>query len=128
MELANSVIQFVQLILIAVIGLAVPVLAYQGYKFAKAKVAEAKSQLNVNQLYLFNQFVAIAVKAMEQAKLKEQLEASAEELLAGAVFIVQNFLDNHGMSGFNVADIEAAIRAALRDGIHKAEDEDKAVG
>lgn len=128
MELSVSIQQFLQFALLGVIAIAVPVLAYQGYKFVKAKVAEAKSQLNVNQLYLFDQFVAIAVKAMEQAKLKEQLEASAEELLAGAVFIVQNFLDSHGISGFNVADIEAAIRAALRDGIHKAEDEDKAVG
>lgn len=121
MELTNSLQQFLQIALIGVIGFVVPVVAFQIWKWVKAKAAEVKAGMDVQQLYLFDQFVAIAVKAVEQAKLKENFEASAEQMLATAVGIVQSYLDSHGLSQFNVADIEAAIRAALRDGIQKAD-------
>jgi len=98
------------------------VLAYQAIKFVKAKGDELKSQLNSDQLFLLEQFAAIAVKAMEQAQLKENLEATGEQLLEGAVEIVQSFLNAHGMSQFSVEDVVAAIRAALRDGVHKSEE------
>lgn len=127
MELSVSVQQFLQFALLGIVTFVVPVLAYQSYKWIKANAEQIKSQLDANQLYLLEQFVAIAVKAMEQAQLKEQLEATAEQLLAGAVAIVQSYLDAHGITAFSVEDIVSAIRAALRDGVHKAEDENKPV-
>jgi len=123
MEISLAVQQFLQLLLLGIVSIVVPVLAYQGFKFLKSKSTEIKSLLSESQLALLEQFVAIAVKAIEQAKLKEQFEATAEDLLAEAVGIVQSFLDAHGMSQFSVSDIEAAIRAALRDGIQKGVDE-----
>lgn len=124
MAVSASVQQFLQLMVLGIVSIVIPVLAYQSWKFLKSKSVEIQAMFSVNQLYLFQQFVAIAVKAMEQAKLKEQLEATAEDLLAEAVGIVQSFLDAHGMSQFSVSDIEAAIRAALRDGLQKGQDED----
>lgn len=122
MELSVSVQQFLQLALIGIIAVAVPVITVQVIKWLKSKAAELGTQMNANQLYLLQQFAAIAAKAMEQAQLKENLEATAEQMLAGAVDIVQGYLDAAGITSFSVAEIVAAIRAGLKDGVHKAEE------
>lgn len=118
-----AVQEFLQFLLLGVVAIVVPVVGYNVWKWVKAQVAAVRSQLSVEQNYLIDQFVGIAVKAVEQAKLKEQFEATAEDLLAQAVSIVQGALDSRGITSVNVAEIEARIRAALRDGIHKADQE-----
>jgi hypothetical protein len=115
--------EFLQFLVLGIVAIVFPVIGYNVWKWVKVQVVAVRSQLSVEQNYLIDQFVGIAVKAVEQAKLKEQFEATAEDLLAQAVSIVQSALDSRGITSVNVAEIEARIRAALRDGIHKADQE-----
>lgn len=120
MEFSVALQQTVSFIVLAVVGIGVPVLVYNLILWVRDHAKEIRARLTIEQNALIDQFVIIAVQAVEQAHLKEQLYATGEEMLAAAVEIVQSFLDSHGLSSIKVADLEARIRAAILEGWNKA--------
>lgn len=122
MELSASLQQTVLLIVLAVIGLGVPVLTVVVIQWVRAHVVEIRANFSLAQNALIDQFVAIAVQAVEQAHLKEQFYATGEEMLAAAVELVQSFLDSHGLQAIDVSELEARIRAAILEGVNKVGD------
>lgn len=108
--------------------LVLPALFVAGYKLARNTYPIVVGQLSdfVHQnlpdeaLYLLEQAATMAVRAAEQAEVKEQLLKTGEEKLAYALDILQTFLNEAGFGAINVKVLEAAIRAALNQELHKS--------
>lgn len=110
----------VQLIIVAMIGLAVPVVVYNAVKWLRAQAKVLAGQIGLEQMAIIEQVIAIVVKAAEQAHLKEELFETGEDMLAWATEQAQLILTRYGITNISVEEIVQSIRAALRDGVHKA--------
>lgn len=119
--MSQLVQETLQLILLALISVIVPVLAFQAYTWLQSRIAAIRSGISVDQNFVIDELITIVVKAIEQTHLKEQLFASGEEMLQAAIDLAQKMLDARGLNYINLDELEARIRAALRDGVHKAE-------
>ena len=113
--------QTVQFALIALIGLAVPSLVAAIIFFLRAKSKELASTIGLEQLSIIEAVIGVVVKAAEQARLKEELFETGEEMLEWAVEQAQVILTRYGITNISVEEIVQSIRAALRDGVHKTE-------
>lgn len=113
----------VQLILVTLVGIVGTAVAYNGIRFIREKLKEVRTRIGAEQFYIIDQLVEIVVKAAEQAHLKEQAFETGEQMLGWAVDQLQGMLDSRGLTGIDVEELAQRIRAALRDGVHKADEE-----
>lgn len=119
--MSEALQQTIQFALIALIGVSVPALVVAAIVFVRTKGKELASQIGLEQLAIIKSVIAIVVKAAEQAHLKEELFETGEQMLEWAVEQAQIILARYGITNISVEEIVQSIRAALRDGVHKAE-------
>lgn len=104
---------------LAILSIGVTALTPLVYKIVMAFIAKGESRISIENKWILDEFINTVVKAAEQNGLNGLLPDNAAKK-AWAIKQVQDWLDARGLS-INVAEIEAAIEAAIMDGVHKGE-------
>ena len=118
-EVQSAIDEILKAVLVAV----VPLLVALVRAFVMAKIAEIKSTMTDQQLAQLEYWGGLIVKAIEQSELKEGVERTAEEKLNLAISMLQDRANSIGLSGLSVNDYANIVRAKLRDGVHKSEED-----
>lgn len=108
-------------ILQAVIAAAVPVLTAYLVRWLNSLKLKVIASVDKDKYNTIKMLVEIAVKAAEQAGLKENILAVGEDKKSFAMTKLQAMLNARGLSYISVDEIEAWIEAALLKGWESAD-------
>jgi hypothetical protein len=114
----TEVSQFFELLLKALIDIAVPVLAYAAYSWLLTQSKRVEANMTAEQRAEFNTLIKVVVQAAEQAGLKGVILNEGKVKKQWAIDTLQAAAASRGIT-ISVAEIAAAIEQAIYQGVHK---------
>lgn len=119
MSLAPEIQLFLQSLLLLIINAAVPVVTAYAVRWLLGKIAEGKTRLTTEQLFLVDMVVRMVVQSAEQSGLKGLIENTGRAKKEYALQRATEILAEQGLAQIDIRLIADTIEAKLNEGVHQ---------
>lgn len=120
--------EFILQVVLALIALFVPPAIIMAITLIRQQARLLRSRLSAEQIILLERLAGVAVKSWEQAGMAGYISNVGSVKRQKAIEWMDAVTKRMGLTEFREEDFIAAIEAAIRDGVHKADNPPPASG